>query len=237
MADATPTDFELLEAWRTGDEGAGRDLFARYFDSVYRFFRNKVDDAAEDLTQQTFMGLVQGKDRFRGDASFRTYLFMIARKKLYSFLRSNQRRAEPVEFHSTSVADLGLVSPSRAVAERQEQQLLLQALRRLPVEMQVALELFYWEELTVTEIAEVLETPVGTVKSRLQRARARLDQVIAELSESEALLRSTVDNFEMWARQLQDQMKPPGESEAVDAAGGDAEPRDDASGDDEPGKA
>jgi RNA polymerase sigma factor (sigma-70 family) len=198
-----PTDFELLETWRGGDENAGRELFARYFDSVYRFFRNKVDEAAEDLTQQTFMGLVQSRDRFRGDASFRTYLFMIARKRLYSHLRTNQRRSEPVEFHSTSVADLGLVSPSRAVAARQEQQLLLQALRRLPIEMQVALELFYWEELTVVEIAEVLETPVGTVKSRLQRARARLDQIIAELAQSEDLLRSTVDNFEMWARELQ----------------------------------
>lgn len=197
------SDFELLEGWRTGDENAGRELFARYFDSVYRFFRNKVDDAAEDLTQQTFMGLVQSRDRFRGDASFRTYLFMIARKRLYSHLRKNRRRSDPVEFHSTSVADLGLVSPSRAVAARQEQQLLLQALRRLPIEMQVALELFYWEELTVNEIAEVLETPVGTVKSRLQRARARLDQVIAELAESEDLLKSTMDNFEMWARELQ----------------------------------
>ena len=202
------TDFDLLEQWRDGDENAGRELFARYFDAVYRFFRNKVDDAAEDLTQQTFMGLVQSRDRFRGDASFRTYLFMIARKRLYSHLRKNQRRSEPVEFHSTSVADLGLVSPSRAVAVRQEQQLLLQALRRLPLEMQVALELFYWEELTVVEIAEVLETPVGTVKSRLQRARARLDSVIDELSESEDLLRSTMDNFEMWARDLQSHMNP-----------------------------
>ncbi len=201
------TDFELLELWREGDETAGRDLFARYFDAVYRFFRNKVDDAAEDLTQQTFMGLVQSRDRFRGDASFRTYLFMIARKRLYSYLRKNQRK-DPVEFDSTSVADIGLASPSRAVAVRQEQQLLLQALRRLPVEMQVALELFYWEELTVAEIAEVLETPIGTVKSRLQRARTRLDAEIAALSESEALLRSTLDNFERWARDLQSEMGP-----------------------------
>jgi RNA polymerase sigma-70 factor (ECF subfamily) len=202
------TDFELLEAWRGGDEDAGRDLFGRHFDGVYRFFRNKVDDAAEDLTQQTFMGLVQGRDRFRGDASFRTYLFMIARKKLYSYLRTNQRRAEPVEFHSTSVADLGLPSPSRAVAVRQEQQLLLQALRQLPIEMQVALELFYWEELTVQEIADVLETPVGTVKSRLQRARLRLDEILAQLSTSEELLQSTMDNFEKWARDLQAHMGP-----------------------------
>lgn len=202
------SDFDLLQGWRAGEEAAGRELFARYFDAVYRFFRNKVDDAAEDLTQQTFMGLVAGKDKFRGDASFRTYLFMIARKRLYSHLRKRERHAEPTAFNTASVVDLGMVSPSRAVAVRQEQQLLLQALRRLPVEMQVALELFYWEELTVTEIAAVLETPVGTVKSRLQRARARLDGVIAELSESEDLLRSTMDNFEMWARELQVHMNP-----------------------------
>jgi len=209
VADAVRGDFELLEAWRGGDEAAGRELFARYFDAVYRFFRNKIDEGAEDLVQQTFMGLVQGKDKFRGDASFRTYVFMIARKRLYTFLRDRDRARDPLEFHSTSVADLGLVSPSRAVAVRQEQQLLLQALRRLPLEMQVALELFYWEEMSVTEIADVLETPVGTVKSRLQRARVRLDEIIVHLSESdEALLKSTMDNFEMWAKDLQAQMGP-----------------------------
>lgn len=212
-----PSDFELLEAWRGGEEAAGRRLFARYFDSVYRFFRNKVDDAAEDLTQQTFMGLVQGRDRFRGEASFRTYVFMIARKRLYSHLRKNQRGGEggPV-LSESSVADLGLVSPSRAVAKHQEQRLLLLGLRQLPVEMQVALELFYWEELTVTEIAEVLETPVGTVKSRLQRARARLDGVLEELAGSEALLRSTMDNFGLWAKELRGQLRPDDKSDDGD---------------------
>jgi len=205
------SDFELLESWRGGDEAAGRALFARYFDSVFRFFRNKVEEAAEDLTQQTFMGLVQGKDRFRGEASFRTYVFMIARKRLYSYLRKAQRDGGTTSFGENSVADLGLASPSRAVARHQEQRLLLLALRRLPVEMQVALELHYWEELTVSEIAEVLETPVGTVKSRLQRARARLDTVIEELAGSEALLRSTMDNFALWAKELKGQLGPEGE--------------------------
>jgi RNA polymerase sigma factor (sigma-70 family) len=203
------SDFELLEGWRGGDEADGRELFARYFDSVYRFFRNKVDDAAEDLTQQTFMGLVQGKDRFRGEASVRTYLFMIARKRLYSYLRKAQRDHEAAPWGERSVADLGLPSPSRALARQEEQRLLLLALRRLPVEMQVALELFYWEELTVTEIAEVLETPVPTVKSRLQRARVRLDATIAELASSEALRRSTMDDFARWARELRGVLAPP----------------------------
>lgn len=203
-----PSDFDLLEAWRDGDEAAGRDLFGRYFEAVFRFFRNKIDDAAEDLTQQTFMGLVAGRDRFRGESSFRTYLFMIARKRLYSYLRSRNRDREPLEVGHASVVDLGFVSPSRAVAVRQEQQLLLQALRRLPLEMQVALELFYWEELSIAEIAEILETPVGTVKSRLQRARIRLDTVLAELADSEALLTSTLDNFDAWAKGLQNLLGP-----------------------------
>lgn len=202
------SDLVLLDAWRGGDESAGRVLFARYFESVFRFFRNKVDDAAEDLTQQTFMGLVQGKDRFRGEASFRTYVFMIARKRLYSYLRKAQRTEGAVQWGNSSVADLGLASPSRAVARHQEQRLLLLALRQLPVEMQVALELHYWEELTVTEIAEVLETPVGTVKSRLQRARARLDTVIEQLAGSDELLRSTMDDFARWAKELQGQLSP-----------------------------
>ena len=103
------SDFELLEAWRDGDEVAGRDLFGRYFDAVFRFFRNKVNEAAEDLTQQTFMGLVAGRDKFRGDSSFRTYLFVIARKRLYSYLRNLDRRQDPIEFGNSSVVDLGLV--------------------------------------------------------------------------------------------------------------------------------
>ena len=85
-------DIELLEAWKEGDASAGRELFARHFDSVFRFFRNKVDGAAEDLTQQTFMGCLRGRDKFRGESSFRTYLFTIARKRLYTFLRDRQRK-------------------------------------------------------------------------------------------------------------------------------------------------
>jgi RNA polymerase sigma-70 factor (ECF subfamily) len=196
-------DFALLEAWRAGDAGAGRELFARHFDAVYRFFRNKVDDAAEDLVQQTFMAVVQAKEVFRGDASFRTFLFVVARKRLYSWLRERTRRPEAQAIGSTSIADVAGASPSRAAADREEHRVLLEALRRLPVEMQTALELFYWEDLSVAEIGEVLDVPVGTVKSRLQRARAQLDRIIAELATSEELRRSTIGGLERWARELQ----------------------------------
>ncbi len=196
------TDVELLEAWRGGDERAGRELFERHFDPIYRFFRSKVDDAAEDLTQQTFMGCVKGKQVFRGDASFRTYLFTIARNRLYTHIRDRQRRDAVVEIGEQSVADLGLASPTRQLADHQEQRLLLLAMRSLPIDMQIALELHYWEGLSVREIAEVVEAPEGTIKRRLQRARIRLDELIAELAESDALRQSTTTDFETWAARL-----------------------------------
>jgi RNA polymerase sigma factor (sigma-70 family) len=206
------SDFELLESWRSGDERAGRELFARHFDSIYRFFRSKVDDAAEDLTQQTFLGCVKGKDRYRGDASFRTYLFTIARNRLYTHIRDRQRRDAVLEVGQQSVADLaadlGLGSATEHIAAREEQKLLLTAMRHLPLEMQVALELHYWEGLSVREISEVIDTPEGTIKRRLQRARQRLDELIVELATSDELRRSTQANFDDWAKALRANLSP-----------------------------
>jgi RNA polymerase sigma-70 factor (ECF subfamily) len=199
-------DIELLSAWSAGDDEAGRELFARHFDSVFRFFRNKVDAGAEDLTQQTFMGCVRGRDKFRGDSSFRTYLFTIARKRLYTHLRGLQQARARWGDAEVSVADLSGPTPSTALALREEQRLLLKAMRRLPIDMQIALELFYWEDLKVREIADVLELPTGTVKRRLQRARQRLDKIMQELSEAPALFKSTIDNFNAWAVELRDQL-------------------------------
>ncbi len=199
-------DLELLEAWKGGDAQAGRELFARHFDSVFRFFRNKVDGAAEDLTQQTFMGCLRGRDKFRGDSSFRTYLFTIARKRLYTYLRDRQRKRGLYDGADVSIADVSGPTPTTAIAVREEQRLLLKAMRRLPVDMQVALELFYWEDMKVREIAEVLETPPGTIKRRLQRSRQQLDKIMQELSDSPELLRSTVDNFNAWAGELRERL-------------------------------
>jgi RNA polymerase sigma-70 factor (ECF subfamily) len=136
VATEAKTDFELLEAWREGDQRAGKELFARHFDSIYRFFRSKVDDAAEDLTQQTFLGCVKAKDSYRGDASFRTYLYTIARNRLYTHIRDRQRRDAVVEVGQQSVADLavdlGLGSATAALAAREEQRLLLEAMTSKP---------------------------------------------------------------------------------------------------------
>ena len=195
-------DFALLEAWRGGDRQAGDDLFGRHFTGVYRFFRSKVDDVlAEDLTQATFLGCASGRDRFEKAASFRTYLFCIARNQLFMHFRKKGRADAIFDDKSVSVADLG-ASPRTLAAARQEQRLLLEALRRIPVDFQIAIELYYWEGLSTPELAAVLEIPEGTVRSRLTRAREHLARQIQTLAESSTQFETTMNDFEHWARSL-----------------------------------
>ena len=166
-------DAALLEAWRGGDGQAGRSLFQRYFERLLRFFWNKVDDeeTAQDLVQETFLACVEGRDRLRDDASFASYLFRVARNRLASYWSA--RAARPLQTAVSSIVDAG-GSPSSVVARGQNHARLLVALRRLPIDDQVLLELSYWEELSSAEIADVLEIPRGTVRWKLREARRSL---------------------------------------------------------------
>jgi len=196
-----PTDFELLDAWKAGDAGAGNALFERHFAAVCRFFRNKVDEGVDDLIQRTFLACVESRDRFRGESSFRTYLFTVARHELFAHLRRREReqaRFDPLE---QSVHDLG-PTPTGLVAQHRSQRLLLEALRRIPVDLQVALELFYWEDLPASELARVLELPEGTVRTRIRRARQLVEAALTELAEGDPDLASTLAGLEDWARSL-----------------------------------
>ena len=197
------TDLQLLCAWRDGDTAAGNELFDRHFDAVFRFFRNKVADAAEDLVQQTFLACLSAKDGFRGDASFRTYLFTAARSKLYTHLHSRRREADRIDWGVTSCADLG-VAPSGIIARGEEQRLLLTALRQLPLDLQVALELYYFEQLRGPQLAEVLGVPEGTVRSRIRRGRELLRERVEQLAASPAAVESTMTNLDAWAEALRD---------------------------------
>ena len=166
-------DHELLDAWRGGDAEAGDVLIRRHFAAVRRFFRNKAWGDCEDLAQTTFMRCVQVRDRFEGRSSFRTFLFAVARNVLFEHYRAKK----VVDFSpdETSVADID-PSPSQVVADMQWQQTFLAVLRQIPVRLQVVLELYYWEGMPTHEIAEVVDAPRGTVKSRLHHAREQLRQ-------------------------------------------------------------
>lgn len=201
-------DLALLEAWRGGDRRAGSQLFERHFDSICRFFANKLDRDVDDLVQRTFTACVEGKERFAGHSSFRTYLFGVAHNVLRAHLRTRKRESDRLDFGMTSVFDLGL-SPAALLAQDREQTLMLQALRRIPVEHQVVLELYYWEDLEASELGEILELPEGTVRSRIRRAKQLLEEQLAELGESDALVKSTISDLDSWARSLRARVRAP----------------------------
>ena len=173
-------------------------LVERHFAALFRFFQNKVQNGIEDLLQQTLLACVEGRARFRGDASFRTYLFQTARFQLYRHYRE-RNRGRDIDFEITGVADLG-TSPTGALARKQEQQWLLEALRRIPLQYQVVLELSVCEDLSGREIAQILEIPEGTLRSRLRLAVQRARRELELISSGRSTLADPGSDLQAWAR-------------------------------------
>jgi len=200
-ADEAKAEQALVAAWLTGDRQAGFRLFERHYDAVARFFHHKVPEHSADLVQRTFLGCVESLPRFRGHASFRSYLFAIAYRQLCRHFRDHGREQARIDFGSVSVEDLR-PSPTAAIGAREDLRLLLAALRRIPLDLQVLLELHYWERMTTGEIAEALEIPAGTARTRLVRARDLLRAKMAELAADPPLVDSTLAALERWAADL-----------------------------------
>jgi len=170
------TDADLLEAWREGDQRAGRELFDRHYDGLYVFLRNKAGPNIDDLVQQTMTACVEGRDRIRGE--FVHYLFGTARHLLYSDYRRRAANGdrEP-DFGVTSACDLA-PGVSSVVRAREEHQLLQTMLRRIGLDNQVVIELHYMQGFRGPEIATILDIPEGTVRSRLLRGLKQLRNLL-----------------------------------------------------------
>jgi RNA polymerase sigma-70 factor (ECF subfamily) len=174
-------DAALLAAWCSGDRKAGGELIGRHYASVLRFFRTKAGPEADDLTQRTFLRCVEAGSRFRGEATVKSFLFGIARNVLFEHIRSNlrDRQVDP-DFGVSSVLDLNPRASTLAFRKAEQRRMVL-ALQQLPVETQIVLELYYWEELSIEEVARVVEVPEGTVKSRLHRGREQVRAALGQL--------------------------------------------------------
>lgn len=217
MAADSPSDFDLLDRWRDGDKEAGNTLFGRHFESVCRFFRNKVGEGVDDLIQRTFLACVESRDKFRKEASFRTYLFTLARNELYAHFKRSTRERDKIDPLESSVHDLG-PTPTSMVAKRKEQRILLEALRRIPMDHQIALELYYWEDLPAPQLALVLGIPEGTVRTRIRRAKTLIENALGKLDAEPEQLASTRADIEGWAKSLREALgaEPPPEDTSPD---------------------
>ncbi len=188
------SESRLVQACQAGDTAAYGELVRRHQDRVYnvcwRICGNRTE--AEDLAQETFVKAFEAIARFDGRARFYTWLFRIAANLAISAGR-RQRRARTVsldrgprlveddEAPASERVAAETLSPQEASMKREAEELVLIALGELEEEYRVVVTLRDLESLSYEEIAEVLEVPVGTVKSRLHRARLALRERLAPL--------------------------------------------------------
>ncbi|HWU85878.1 MAG TPA: sigma-70 family RNA polymerase sigma factor [Kofleriaceae bacterium] len=219
----TVDDFALLDAWCRGNRSAGSALIERHYAGVARFFGNKVSEAMkEDLIQETFLACTKSAMRFRGQAQFRIFLDAIARNVLVSYQkrlsRSETRLGLEADLEETQAVCFG-PSPIATAARHEEQQLLLEALQRIPLTHQVVLGLHYWGDLSVVEIGEVLGVPLGTAKTRLRSGRSYLQDHLRDLARSPGARPTTPGGLDAWVQHMRAQIPessddgvPPSES-------------------------
>jgi RNA polymerase sigma-70 factor (ECF subfamily) len=201
----TPDD-ELFTAWCEGDAKCGAELFRRHFEALRRFFVNKVDDDVEDLVQRTFMACIEGRERFERRSSFRGYLLGIAHnmvRKHWAERGKVGRRYDEID--ELAIADLG-AGPSSVLARNQNERMLLDALRAIPLRDQIVVELFFWEGLNGREIGEVLDIPEDTVRTRLRRAKQALTKQLRRMERLAGVPESTDEQLEDWARAVRVQI-------------------------------
>lgn len=205
---AETDDSTLLTAWRSGDAKASAELVRRHYRSIYLFFFSKVGkDVAQDLTQSAFETLCKRQTAFRGDATVRTYLFGIAR---WTLVHHHRKQRGSLETFDPSVDAMDIpeevASVTSLLAARREEMLFIQAMRELPLDDQILLELKYYDGMTVRDLAAVFDVPRATMADRVARARTRLSNMVGELGESPKLVESTISGLDSHMRAIREQM-------------------------------
>ncbi len=200
------SDLERLTRWRDGDRKAGGQLLDRYFASIRRYFRQKFPDAYEDLLQETFSRIVENRDDFRGESSFKTYLFRIARYVGHEHIRKHYRQGGHFSPADSSLADLTGRRQSSILAEREDHRLLLDSLQHLSLEQQEVIVLYYWEQLTAKQVGEAIEAPESTVRSRLRLALRHLAKLHRRLGQQEHRRELSEDDIAQWLEALREEV-------------------------------
>jgi RNA polymerase sigma-70 factor (ECF subfamily) len=162
------SDEELMQAFKRGEALAFRELFDRYKNPIYGFVRRRVNDPgrAEEITQDVFLALVQQQKNYEVRASFRTFLYRIALNRVVSERRKMAEAPAPDPEVAVGT-DISVVQQVR------------EALARLEPEQREIVMLREYQGLSYQEIAQVLNVPVGTVRSRLFRAKLALRELLA----------------------------------------------------------
>nr|WP_246123634.1 RNA polymerase sigma factor RpoE [Marinobacter maritimus] len=183
------TDLQLVRKVRNGDRAAFDLLVVKYQSRLASIISRYVYDSQEvmDLTQEAFIKAYRAIDRFRGDSAFYTWLYRIAVNTAKNHLESRSRRPQgSADSAEAENFDDGrrlrdIASPERLLQRDQLQKELSSAIANLPEELRSAFLLREYDGLSYEDIARILECPIGTVRSRIFRARDAVDRHLGPL--------------------------------------------------------
>lgn len=183
------TDLQLVRKVRHGDRAAFDLLVIKYQSRVASIISRYVYDSQEvmDLAQETFVKAYRAIDRFRGDSAFYTWLYRIAVNTAKNYLEARGRRpqgsadAADAENFDDGTRLRDTASPERELQRDQLQQELSRAIAALPEELRSAFLLREYDGLSYEDIARILECPIGTVRSRIFRARDAVDRQLGPI--------------------------------------------------------
>ena len=182
---AQATDKELVKRVQKGDLAAFDMLFARYQSKILNLISRYIRDSEEvqDVAQEAFIKAYRALPRFRGDSAFYTWLYRIAINTAKNHLVARSRRppatdvdVDDADFRDDADMLRETEDPESALARDQLRHTIHEALNELPDDLRAALTLREFDGLSYEQIAQVLECPVGTVRSRIFRAREFVDQ-------------------------------------------------------------
>ena len=197
------TDKALVRRVQQGDRHAFDLLFMRYQHKinslVARYVRSNED--VEDITQDAFIKAYRALPRFRGESAFYTWLYRIAVNTAKNHLASSSHRIRGVELDAED-AEVGEVAsaltdhdgPEGALRSDQVQAAIDDALTALPSDLRGALTLREFDGLSYAQIADIMDCPVGTVRSRIFRAREAVDSALRPLLGHGGLPTSRAEN-------------------------------------------
>jgi RNA polymerase sigma-70 factor (ECF subfamily) len=188
------TDQQLVVKVQKGDKRAFDLLVLKYQHKVHAIVGRFVRDTDEvaDVVQEAFIKAYRALPKFRGESQFYTWLYRIAVNTAKNYLVSRSRRPpgsdvdiDDAEYYSGSeyLKDLG--TPENQLFRDELESVIVKSIAELPEDLRTAVTLREYEGLSYEEIAEIMECPVGTVRSRIFRARESIDEVVGKLINTE----------------------------------------------------
>ena len=182
-------DLSIIDRFKNGDEAAFEELVLKYQDRIYNLCRHMLGNAhdAEDAAQDAFIKAYRNLKKFKPESSIYTWLYRIAvntcidhkRKPFFEsiFRRSDTGAEMVIEYPSASP------SPEKEYESKQIQSAIEKALRKLSPKLRAVIVLKEMEGLSYEEIADTLDVSIGTVKSRISRARKKLQTLLKKFME------------------------------------------------------